>query len=272
MRFTLSLSKSVQDNANAYFEKSKKLRKKTEGAKASVIRLQAQLAELDLRRDELLSAAAAQEAKRAVPKRVLHWYEKFRWFRSSEGLLCIGGRDASTNEIVVKKHTEPGDIVFHTEAPGSPFFVVKAGGKQIGEATKKEAAQAALSYSKAWRLGLGTAEIYYVTPDQLSKTPNTGEFLSKGAFVVRGKRTSVKARLGLAVGLTDDGLVMGGPAAAVELHCAKRAVIAQGDDKPSDAAKKIAKLLGVEIDDVLRVLPAGSIKVILNPVAGKEAQ
>lgn len=263
MKFTLSLSKSVQDNANAYFEKSKKLRKKAEGAKASIIRLQAQLADLDLKRDGLLATAAAQEAKRAVPRRVLHWYEKFRWFRSSEGLLCIGGRDAGTNEIVVKKHAEPGDIVFHTEAPGSPFFAVKAGGKPVGEATKQEAAQATLSYSRAWKLGLGTAEVYFVTPDQLSKEAQAGEYVPKGGFMVRGKRQYVKATLGLAVGLTDDGLVMGGPASAVGLHCAKRAGIVQGDDKPSDAAKKIAKILGVEIDDVLRVLPAGSIKVIV---------
>ena len=27
------------------------------------------------------------------------WYEKFRWFYSSEGFLCIGGRDSTTNDI-----------------------------------------------------------------------------------------------------------------------------------------------------------------------------
>ena len=34
------------------------------------------------------------------------WYEKFHWFFSSEDFLCIGGKDATSNEIIIKKHTE----------------------------------------------------------------------------------------------------------------------------------------------------------------------
>jgi len=45
------------------------------------------------------------------------WYEKFRWFISSDDFLILGGRDATSNEIVIKKHTEKNDLVFHR-----PFF------------------------------------------------------------------------------------------------------------------------------------------------------
>ncbi len=36
-------------------------------------------------------------------KKNLKWYEKLRWFVTSDNVLVIGGRDAGTNEAVVKK-------------------------------------------------------------------------------------------------------------------------------------------------------------------------
>ncbi len=262
MKITLSLSKSVQENANLYFEKAKKYKKKIEGARASVERLQAQLDTIEQKKEQLIKELEEKQRKKAVPRRELHWFEKFRWFRSSEGFLCIGGRDAGTNEAVVKKHADKGDLVFHTEAPGSPFFVVKAGGKDVGAQTIKETAEAAASYSRAWRMAISAVDAYHVNPDQLSKEPQSGEYLSKGAFVVRGKRHMMTAKLGLAVGITEDNLVMGGPLSAVKTHCKTTITIMLGEDRPSDAAKKIAKVLQVDVDDVLRVLPAGTIKVV----------
>ena len=97
------------------------------------------------------------------------WYEKFRWFVSSEGFLCIGGRDATTNDILVKKHMEKGDLVFHTQLAGSPFFIIKSEGKKIGKKTIEEAAQATASYSRAWKHGFTVTEVYYITPEQVKK-------------------------------------------------------------------------------------------------------
>ena len=68
------------------------------------------------------------DAPKKIEKRVKierKWYEKFRWFESSDGFLVIGGRDATSNEIVVKKHVEPNDVVFHADVQGAPFFVIK---------------------------------------------------------------------------------------------------------------------------------------------------
>jgi predicted ribosome quality control (RQC) complex YloA/Tae2 family protein len=260
MRITLSITKSVQDNANHYFEKSKKYKRKIEGAKEAIKRLQLQLDDFNEQRDKILQAHQLKQAKKAQPKRTLHWFEKFRWFKSSEGFLCVGGRDAGTNEIIIKKHTDKDDIVFHTEAPGSPFFVVKKEGKEPGEKTLNETAQATVSYSKAWKTGISLADVYWVNPDQVSKEANTGEYIVKGAFMVRGKRNFMKAKLVIAVGVTEEGLVMGGPVAAIEANCKQAVRVYMGDLKPSDVAKKIAKKLGAEIDDVLRVLPAGTMK------------
>ena len=121
MQITLNLRKSVQENANEYFEKAKKSRRKIEGAQKTIERFEAELGKLQQ------EAIVQQTARKKVP---LEWYEKFRWFISSEGFLCIGGRDATSNEVVIKKHTDKNDVVFHTELPGSPFFVIKTDGKK----------------------------------------------------------------------------------------------------------------------------------------------
>jgi Predicted RNA-binding protein homologous to eukaryotic snRNP len=54
-----------------------------------------------------------------------HWYERYRWFVTTDGHLVIGGRDASSNSAVIRKHMTENDIVFHAEIHGSPFFLVK---------------------------------------------------------------------------------------------------------------------------------------------------
>jgi len=260
MHITLSLNESVHENAGHYFEKSKKLRKKVEGAHASVARLRQQLEQIEKKSAALVQKQ--QEKKTKVPQRPLQWFEKFRWFRSSEGFLCLGGRDASTNEIIVNKHTDKHDRVFHTQMAGSPFFTIKTEGKVPGDTTLAEAAEATASFSRAWRSKIAALDVFWVNPDQLSKTAEAGEFIAKGAFMVRGRRNTSTVVLGLAVGMTSEGLVMCGPVAAVRAHCPKVVRIVPGDDRPSDAAKAIAKRIGAEVDDVLRVLPAGGIKVL----------
>ena len=255
MRITLNLKKSLEQNANEYFEHAKKARRKAEGARAIVLKFKKQL-------DELERKQAVEEKKVVVKKEVpREWYEKFRWFISSEGFLCIGGRDATTNEVIIKKHTDKDDFVFHTEAPGSPFFVIKAEGKKPTDITKKEVAIATACFSNAWKIGVSATEVYEVKPEQVSKKAPSGEYMPKGGFMIAGKRTYYQGIMKLAVGKLADERIMSGPETAIAANCKKYAKIEQGRDKPSDCAKKIAKILEADIDNVLRVLPAGSCKV-----------
>ncbi len=258
MEIGIDVRKSLERNAAAYFEASKDAKRKLEGAKAAVENAKLQIQSL-LEKQE---AEERENGKEAAGKRERKWFEKFRWFVSSEGFLCVGGRDATTNEIIVKKHAEKGDVVFHTEMSGSPFFVIKAEGKSAGKETLEEAATAAASFSRAWKLKLSNAEVFYVNPEQLSKTPKAGEYLEKGAFIVSGKANKMVAEIKLAVGITGDGAVMCGPVSAVKKSCGKHIVIVPGDVKSSDIAKMVKKILGGEIDDIVRALPSGGVKVL----------
>jgi len=125
-RITLDLTKSIEENAAAYFERAKKVKKKIGGAEAALNENLKKLEELEHKRDKITAEKSKQEK---LKERKAEWYEKFRWFMSSEGFLVLGGRDATSNEIVIKKHTEQNDLVFHTDMAGSPFFVVKTYGK-----------------------------------------------------------------------------------------------------------------------------------------------
>lgn len=266
MRITIDVRKSVEQNAADYFERAKKAKKKAEGARKAVLLAQERLRALDEQHALGVQQAAddavvADTVRRAKAARKREWYEKLRWFQSSDGFLCIGGRDASTNELIVKKHAEMGDVVFHTDMAGSPFVVVKAGGKEVPPSTLAEAAQFCGVYCRAWKLGMAAIEVFYVEPSQLSKEPNPGEYLPKGAFMVRGKVSYLNPQLEICVGKLPDGRVMAAAKTAVVHQCGRGYMVIQGNDKASDVGKRLAKLLDADLDDIIAVLPPGGVKL-----------
>lgn len=208
------------------------------------------------------------------------WYERYRWFLTSEGLLAVGGRDASSNMAIIRKHLNDDDLVFHADITGSPFFVLKGGGVRAGERSINEVAEAVASFSRAWREGLLSVDVYYVKPSQVSLKAPSGEYLAKGSFMVYGKRNYVKGvGLRLGVGLIeapDDGRsLVAAPLQSMHENGYVYVVITPGHLKPSDLAKKLIKLLtehlppdyknlleSITLDDVVRVLPPGNSRVV----------
>ncbi len=250
-RITIYLNKSVEENASLCYEKAKKIKKKVEGAKKALEENIKRLKKLEKERE-----IEEQKAVKTEAKGERKWYEKFHWFISSEGFLVIGGRDSTSNEIIIKKYTEKNDIVFHTDLAGSPFFVIKSDNKKIGENTKKEAADATITYSKAWKLGLTTTPVFYVKPEQVSKKAKSGEYLKKGGFMIYGKTNYIENRMNLAVGIKE-GKIIAGPIEAVKKSCEKFVEIIPGREKKSQTAKKIQHKLGGNLDDIMRALPTG---------------
>lgn len=262
MKLNLDPKLSVEQNAQVYFEKAKKARKKLEGARKALAVSLRKLEQEEQDKDDKLEKLRTEQKRQEQKKRRRHeWYEKFRWFFSSEGFLVIGGRDATTNEIVIKKHTDQHDVVFHTDMAGSPFFVIKTDGKDPGEATLQEAADATLCFSRAWRMGLGTTPTFWVAPEQVTKEANTGEYLPKGAFMIRGKTHYVNVTPNCAVGALEDGRIMCAPTSAVKHHCREFIELVQGKTKPSDIAKLIKRKFGGELDEIIKVLPSGGTDI-----------
>lgn len=255
MKIELDIKKSIEENAAVYFEKAKKAKKKIEGAKIALEKAHKRLKVLEEKKEAEKVVVETKKKERSK-----HWYEKFRWFKTSEGFLVIGGRDATTNEIVIKKHTDQGDVVFHTDMAGSPFFVLKTEGKDVSEDSLRQVSDATCSFSRVWKLGLGSQKVFYVAPDQVSKEAKAGEYLTKGSFMIRGKTNYIDNNVNVAIGICDDGSIMAGPVEAVTKHCTRFVELLQGNDKTSVIAKKIKAKIGGDLDDIIRAMPSGGCK------------
>jgi len=250
----LDLKKTLEQNASDYFEKGKK-------AKHKIVKINEVIGQCRDKLDKLEKEEIKSEEKQVQKeKRVKKWYESFRWFITSEGFLAVGGRDAGSNEIVIKKHVEKNDLVFHTEAAGSPFFILKSEGKTPTERSIQEVADACYIFSKSFKAGVGGVNSFWVKPEQISTTPPSGEYLERGSFIINGKKNIVVPRFNLAIGTMKDDSIMCAPVNAAKKHCVKYFELQQNrGEKISDVAKKIKKKLGGEIDDIIKALPAGNI-------------
>ncbi len=256
------------------------------------------------RKQTLLDQTRISEERAAkritLERRTREWFERYRWFLTSDLRLAVGGRDSTSNSIVINKYTETGDVVFHADIHGSPFFVLKTKGKQesdLGSSIELELAQATASFSRAWKDELGSADAFWVRPDQIKKSAPSGEYLPRGSFFIEGKKNFVKhVKVELALGImTSDKLphegnepapdsreqmaqpvVICGPEKSLSGYCIALAKIAPGKEKSTAIARKIKQTLvgrvrneglkeavkKMSIDEFIRVLPSGTYKLV----------
>ena len=283
MKLTIDITKTVDENAASYFEKAKKAKKKLQGAKRTLeeFKKKQEKAKRDVENTEIESSIKKLDNQKKK------WFDKFKWFISSEGFLVVAARDATTNEIVIKKHTDNNDVVFHTDMAGSPFVVVKQDEEDVkrllgedfvqkrpetpGEQTLVEAASFTAIHSKAWKVGLQATNVFYVSPEQVSKEANAGEFMGKGSFMIRGKTTYLEPKMIYATGIVQsedqEPFFMAGPEDAIKALTEDYVVIDMGDEKTSNVAKQARNQLrektnlDIPVDDIVQSLPSGGCKV-----------
>ncbi len=237
----LDIKLSVTQNSQIYYDRSKKLSSKIKGALDAIEATK-----------KLTGKEEAPKARQKLPVQKQKWYEQFRWFFSSDGFLVIGGRDAESNENIVKKYLEKRDIFFHAHVSGSPAVVIKTEGKEVPETTLFEAAQFTVSYSGIWKSGQVSGDAYWVLPEQVSKTPESGEYVAKGAFVIRGKRNYYKdVGLAAAIGIifNEEKRFVGGPVSAIRGKAQFVIEIEPGEFNQNDLSKKIYRMLVDKFED-----------------------
>ena len=131
----------------------------------------------------------AEKIKQIRKSRKVYWFEKYLWFITSENYLCIAGRDAIQNEQIVKRYLKPGDAYIHADIHGAASVVLKnhSKTKKLPPKSLEEAGNFALINSSAWDAKI-VSGIYWVESHQVSKTAQSGEYLSTGSFMIRGKK------------------------------------------------------------------------------------
>ncbi len=206
--------------------------------------------ELIRRMNKLEKQARATEKRVTSTIKPKPWYEKYHWLITSNGFLVIGGRDAGQNETLVRRYLEPHDIFLHADIHGGPATIIKTRGRKPPEQDMAEAAVIAGCYSRAWREGLGAIDVYWVYGSQVSKTPPSGEYLARGAFMVYGKKNylRVEMRLALGIELVCDPIygayqrIISGPAELVAKRSLVYAILLPGDKRPVDVSRVLHNL------------------------------
>jgi predicted ribosome quality control (RQC) complex YloA/Tae2 family protein len=265
MSIEVNIKLTVPQNAQIYYDRAKKILKKKTGAQNAILQTEKLIKKSEKSPEQNHFKYTARNV-RVKPR----WYDRFRWFESSDGFLVVGGRDAGTNEEIVKKYMEKRDIFFHTESPGSPAVIIKTEGKQVPQTTLKETAQFVVTNSEIWKSGRVEGDCYWVTPEQVSKTPEPGEFVPRGSFIIRGKRNYLKAIVGAAVGIRTEGTVglVGGPPEAVRRLSEYVIEIEPGEFNQGDTAMKIYKILIDKVGNrqfVKSIASADKIAMMLPP-------
>ena len=255
---TLDYEKDVTANAQALYDRRKDGLAKAQRVDEATAATRAEM--------EVAQARAIKVAKQPRIKSTKSmWFEAYRWTLSSEGFLILGGRDARTNDQLVKKHLKEGDRYAHADVHGAPSTVVKDGAR-ASDVTLREACEFALAYSKAWSAGLVSGSAYWVLPEQVSKQAESGEFLPRGAFVIRGKRNYIHdLPVRIAVGEVEvEGhrKIMGGPVTAVAGRSARYVVLAPGKGDREAITRKLASVFAVPIEEIARAMSPGSVQFV----------
>jgi len=259
MKIELDARKSIHENAAGYYDKAKKTRAKTVGLK------------LAIENTHRLIEAEEKKAAEVPEKKIVRekdWFEKFHYFVTPDSFLVIGGKDAKSNDIIVKKHLEAKDLYFHADIAGAPSVVLK-NGQHAKEEDILEAARFAGSFSSAWKNELGAVDVFYVKPEQVHTAAKSGEYLAKGSFVITGEKSYFKkVPVELAIAYIAGKLIIG-PPETIGKRTSKYLVIKPARETKGESAKKILHRLKelfpdgqIDLDWVQQLLPNGGSRLI----------
>jgi predicted ribosome quality control (RQC) complex YloA/Tae2 family protein len=272
-KVTLDIRLTAQDNAAKAYDLAKKSEGKIQGAQVQIDRTKTKLEKLES------SITEPEEKRIRVKIRKKRWYEKFRWFTSSEGYLVLGGRDVKTNENLAKRQMSANDIFLHASIHGAPYTLIKVPEEAPGQQTIEEAAQFAVTFSRAWQDGLSGGDAFWVNPEQVSFSPPSGEHLPAGSVMLYGTKNYIrKVPVELSVGVIleeEYAIPISGPPSAIETNTEYFVRVIPADDKKGQLVKDIQASLKklvpegqsylisqIPQEDMVRVLPAGGGKIV----------
>jgi len=281
-KVNIDLSASVHQNAQVYYDKARKHKNKSQGALLALETTRVELERAKKKEAKLESSGKINSKKRTKK----FWFEQYKWAITSGGHLLIGGKDAKGNDSVVKKHCSNQDIYLHADLHGAPSCSLRSDhglvpdpspsvhlpssilsyriadkleDEIIDQNKLQQAAVMALTWSRAWTSGGAHGTVYSVKPAQVSKTAQTGEYVGKGGFIVRGQRTwykDIHLRIGIGmIAINGIPLLVTSTPEHIPNLCERYAVLRPGLTKKEQVANQIYKATGLPTDDILGILP-----------------
>jgi predicted ribosome quality control (RQC) complex YloA/Tae2 family protein len=265
VRVPLWVRRPLDASARALYEEAKRAQSKLAGARGAIEETDRKLAELPTRP---LAPSGPRVAEPVARKP--YWFERYRWFLSSEGILVIGGRDAASNDLIVRRYLKSKDLYVHADIHGAPSVIVKhpeTGNATAGPLTLAEAGQFSVAFSKAWRAGLASTSAFWVTSEQVSKAAASGEFVARGAWVIHGTKNLLRdlpTELGLGtIEYQGAELWCAAPPSALRSRGRVRVRVVPGEERDRPELEvALASELGISRSRLQALLPAGGVKVL----------
>ncbi len=280
--FSIPISaKSVGQLINDLFNKAKEYESKINRALKAREELLRRLRDVEASIAE--SRLKLREEITVVEYGVREWFERFKWFITSNNVPVLAGKNAGQNEVLVKKYLRPWDLFFHADVPGASAVIarLRSSDTSLAERDLAEIATFAASNSRAWSIGVHSVDVYYVRGDQVSKQPPSGEYLGRGSFMIYGRRNWLRGTpLSLAIGFRFDEVsssryvvrVLASPVSAISRLAHAYVVIQPGSTSRHEVAKLIRREIEslvdhrfrrlvdkVRVESIVELVPGGSI-------------
>ena len=258
-KIKLNIKKSINDNAGFYYEASKSARQKLVGAREALKITENLIQNYSNRKEKEI------ENKKHAPKE--YWFMRYRWFITSSGNICVAGKDAKTNDMIVRKYLKDKDIYVHADIHGAPSVIIKHNNGIVDDISKREAGIFSVIYSRGWNSKVAEGDAYWVLPDQVSKKPPAGEFLAKGSFIINGKRNYMKGLpMRMAVGIIEymnESYLVSGPE-NIFSSSSKYIVLVPGKTEKEQMVNELGAIFGEKRERIRAILPAGASDIVFR--------
>ncbi len=266
-RYSLNPRLSFMEN---YIE----LRKKISELEKRISRGSSEISRLEEEIKKILEEREREKVVKMIRSlRRQEWYERYHWLITSEGLLAIGGMDADQNEKIFKRYLRDNDLFMHADIQGGSAVILIVD-RGYSEKSIQEAARLAACYSRAWAAGYGAIDVFYAKGSQVSKSPPSGEYLGKGAFMVYGERgwvRNVPLLLGIGVEVLENHVprIIVGPPELVSQRAVSWSVISPGDRDRRDIAARLKAMWAKKRSIRPEILDAIDLEEIVKRIPGK---
>lgn len=177
-----NLNKSIHSNLNDFYKEKKLIDYKINRTKEASNNLQKEQNKNN-KKDKLIEFPHWNRKE--------NWFEKFRWFMTSNNKIFVLGRNADQNEELYSKYLTKNDLYFHSNVSGSGSGILK-NGFESSPIELEECGIFLISHTNSWKEQVADKP-YWVYSYQVSKTPESGEYITKGSFIIRGKKNYLSA-------------------------------------------------------------------------------
>ncbi|KAG7662825.1 uncharacterized protein J8A68_003680 [[Candida] subhashii] len=182
----IDLSLTAFANARLYFDTKKTAETKQTKVEKST-NMAVKNAERKITQD--LTKALKQETETLKQMRPKYWFEKFYWFVSNEGYLCLAGRDNAQVDMIYYRHFGDNDFFVSSDLEGSLKVFIKNPfkGELVPPSTVMQAGIFSMSASSGWN-GKVTTSAWVMHGTEISKRDFDGSLVPSGEFNYKGKK------------------------------------------------------------------------------------